>query len=131
MKTFQYLYMNILRFILYCTILSPSFIFVLILVDIGKIPLDFRGTDDGSQFIVRNLALSEFLNSHIMYPRWLSDLYYGYGYPVLQFYSPLIYVLVNTIRSVGIKSIDDAFVMLGLIITCCAFIVAMRFSSRL
>ncbi len=39
----------------------------------------------------RSFAISQALSEGILYPRWLADLYAGYGFPIFNFYSPLSY----------------------------------------
>lgn len=37
----------------------------------------------------RSLQLMEALRDGVLFPRWAPDLYYGYGFPIFNFYSPL------------------------------------------
>ncbi len=70
--------------------------------------IDLRRTDDGEQFLLRALTLDHALALRPAYPRWLPDLYLGYGYPVFSFYSPLAYLLVAVIAQVGAVTVDVA-----------------------
>ncbi|NBY46376.1 MAG: hypothetical protein EBQ56_01100, partial [Proteobacteria bacterium] len=49
----------------------------------------------------------------LAFPRWIPDLYRGYGYPVFNFYAPLTYLAGHLVTSTGL-SVWSAFRILGL-----------------
>ena len=45
--------------------------------------------------VFRAAEYGEVLRAGIWYPRWAPDFYYGYGYPIFNYYAPLTYALAN------------------------------------
>ena len=78
------------------------------LVVIAGSGLDVRQSDDGEQFLLRALTLGHALSVHLTYPRWLPDLYLGFGYPVFSFYSPLAYLAVVIVGDITGTTVDGA-----------------------
>jgi len=78
------------------------------LVVIAGSGLDVRQSDDGEQFLLRALTLGHALSVHLTYPRWLPDLYLGFGYPVFSFYSPLAYLTVVIVGDITGTTVDVA-----------------------
>jgi hypothetical protein len=50
---------------------------------------------DAELHIYRAAELGHVLRGGVFYPRWAPDLYYGYGYPIFNYYAPLTYYLAN------------------------------------
>lgn len=48
---------------------------------------------DTEMHVYRAQQVEQSLRDGVLYPRWAPDLYYGYGYPVFNYYSPLTYHL--------------------------------------
>lgn len=67
----------------------------------------FMWTADGRLHMLRIYELNEALRQGIVYPRWSENLYFGYGYPVFNFYSPLSYYIVETWHLLGFDLIDS------------------------
>jgi hypothetical protein len=65
-------------------------------------------TDDGDEFLLRAFTLDRALAAHATYPRWLPDLYLGFGYPVFAFYAPVAYLLVAALTHLGAGTVDVA-----------------------
>jgi hypothetical protein len=65
-------------------------------------------TDDGDEFLLRAFTLDRALAAHATYPRWLPDLYLGFGYPVFAFYAPVAYLLVAALTHLGAGTVDIA-----------------------
>ena len=65
-------------------------------------------TDDGDEFLQRAFTLDRALAAHATYPRWLPDLYLGFGYPVFAFYAPVAYLLVAALTRLGAGTVDVA-----------------------
>lgn len=51
---------------------------------------------DAELHVFRTAQLSQALQSGASYVRWAPDLWYGYGYPIFNYYSPFTYYLANT-----------------------------------
>ena len=62
-------------------------------------------THDGETHIRRIEALTAALQAGVIYPRWLPDLMFGYGKPVLNYYSPGFYYPVALLNSAGLDLI--------------------------
>ncbi len=53
----------------------------------------FFASDDGLFHLYRVQALGDAVRQGVIYPRWFQEFGFGYGQPVLNFYSPLSYYL--------------------------------------
>ncbi len=53
----------------------------------------FFVSDDGMIHLYRLMGLDAAFRAGVFFPRWFPDFAFGYGYPVLNFYSPLSYYL--------------------------------------
>jgi len=58
-------------------------------------------SDDGWIHLYRLAALDRALHNGVPFPRWFPDFAFGYGYPVLNFYSPLSYYLAEAWHIAG------------------------------
>ncbi len=45
--------------------------------------------------VLRAAEYGEILRDGVLYPRWAPDFYYGYGYPIFNYYAPLTYALAG------------------------------------
>ena len=54
---------------------------------------DFAPTHDGKFHLLRLFLLEHSLRAGLWFPRWLPDLFMGFGYPLFNFYAPLTYYL--------------------------------------
>jgi hypothetical protein len=61
----------------------------------------FPTTHDGILHLIRAILLNEYFREGIFYPRWLSELYLGFGYPVFNYYAPLFYYVVEFLHWLG------------------------------
>ena len=52
---------------------------------------------DAELHIYRTAELSHLLHGGAVYPRWAPDFYFGYGYPIFNYYAPLVYYLGATL----------------------------------
>lgn len=50
---------------------------------------------DAELHVFRAAELAYAIRGGALYPRWASDFYYGYGYPIFNYYAPLAYYLAN------------------------------------
>ncbi|GAG35601.1 unnamed protein product, partial [marine sediment metagenome] len=48
---------------------------------------------DAELHVYRAAELGHALRAGAFYPRWAPDFYYGYGYPIFNYYAPLTYYL--------------------------------------
>lgn len=78
-------------------------------------------TADGALHLYRTVELDQCWQDGVYYPRWAPDLFLGYGYPIFNFYAPLLYYLAEALHVLGlsfvgaIKAIQvGAFLLYGL-----------------
>jgi len=74
---------------------------------------------DAELHIYRAAELGHALRAGVRYPRWASNLYYGYGYPIFNYYAPLTYYLANLfdlLPGLGIVGGVKAVFLLGLVV---------------
>jgi hypothetical protein len=78
-------------------------------------------TADGALHLYRTVELDQCWQDGVYYPRWAPDLFLGYGYPIFNFYAPLLYYLAEVLHVLGlsfqgaIKAIQvGAFLLYGL-----------------
>src|SRR5512135_3457824 len=45
--------------------------------------------------VFRAAEYSDSLRGGVLYPRWAPDFYYGYGYPIFNYYAPFTYALAS------------------------------------
>src|SRR5512135_966708 len=62
---------------------------------------DFWSSYDGLLHLYRAFALDQTLRQGVVYPRWVLDLAYGYGYPIFNFYPPLAAYISETLHLLG------------------------------
>ncbi|MBI2911208.1 MAG: hypothetical protein HYY05_03635, partial [Chloroflexi bacterium] len=79
-------------------------------------PAGLPATDDGVNHIFRTWQFHQVLSQGVLYPRWAPDFVFGYGYPLFNFYAPLIYYLGAGIHATGIGFIE-AFKVAGALST--------------
>src|SRR5512136_2965635 len=66
-----------------------------------------RGTDL-ELHVFRAAEYSEVLRDGVLYPRWAPDFYYGYGYPIFNYYAPLTYAFANVLDLVpGVDTVTS------------------------
>ena len=72
---------------------------VLLIVVIAALPFLTRPGlprhTDLELHVFRAAEYSEVLRDGVLYPRWAPDFYYGYGYPIFNYYAPFTYALAN------------------------------------
>ncbi len=109
---------------------SGAFWFPLLSLPAG-LPLLKEGyfvSHDGLFHLYRLAGLDRALHQGIIYPRWFPEFAYGYGHPILNYYSPLAYYLGETFHLWGagfILSTKLAF-LAGLLLSGLAFYLWIR-----
>lgn len=101
---------------------DPGLLLALLLALIAALPFLTRpglprGTD-AELHVFRAAELGYSLQAGILYPRWAPDFYYGYGYPIFNYYAPLTYYLANLFHlwpGIGIVGGVKLVFILGLI----------------
>jgi hypothetical protein len=58
-------------------------------------------TADGALHLYRTVELDQCWQDGVYYPRWAPDLFLGYGYPIFNFYAPLLYYLAEVLHILG------------------------------
>jgi len=79
--------------------LDPGLLLALALALVAALPFLTRpglprGTD-AELHVFRAAELGYSLRAGDLYPRWAPDFYYGYGYPIFNYYAPFTYYLAN------------------------------------
>ncbi len=72
---------------------------------------------DAELHVFRVAELAHLIRQGVWYPRWASDFYYGYGYPLFNFYGPLTYYLaliLTTLPGVGVVGGVKTVFVLGM-----------------
>lgn len=64
--------------------------------------------------IARLYELTLAVNNGQIPPRWVPDLGFGYGFPLFNFYPPLVYYFGYLFHSVGFSFIDSTKIVIGL-----------------
>ncbi len=76
-----------------------NLITILIIVIIAALPFLTRPGlprhTDLELHVFRAAEYGEVLRDGVLYPRWAPDFYYGYGYPIFNYYAPFTYLLAN------------------------------------
>jgi hypothetical protein len=76
-----------------------NLITILIIVIITALPFLTRPGlprhTDLELHVFRAAEYGEVLQDGVLYPRWAPDFYYGYGYPIFNYYAPLTYAFAN------------------------------------
>lgn len=114
-----------------------SIIIALILIPVlAVLPLLHSGyfSMHDTQHPVRLFLLKQGLDQGYLFPRWVSDLGFGFGYPLFNFYPPLIYYLSALFLFLGFSILDSLKLMLaaGFILAVIgSYLYARLFLSRL
>jgi hypothetical protein len=99
--------------------LDPNLITVLLVVVIAALPFLTRPGlprhTDLELHVLRAAEYGEVLRDGVLYPRWAPDFYYGYGYPIFNYYAPFTYALSNLFDL--IPGVDVAAAMKLVILT--------------
>lgn len=75
------------------------------------VPLLAQGYLRGADYMDtpwRSLELLEALKEGVLFPRWSPDLFYGFGFPIFNFYSPMSFYEVVAMRIIGAPDLLQA-----------------------
>lgn len=86
-------------------------------------------THDGHHHIYRLYALDSALRGGSLWPRWFPGMGFGYGFPVLNFYAPLVYYVGEFFHIFGVRFLDAfrLLIALGFILPAWAFYAFARY----
>lgn len=68
---------------------------------------------DGTLHLLRLVALDHNMQQGMFYPRWMPELFLGYGYPLLNFYGPATYYAGEALHLLGL---GHAYALMGVFI---------------
>ncbi len=63
----------------------------------------FPTTSDGELHLMRLAALDAEIGRGNLFPRWMADLFHGYGYPLFNFYGPAVYYVAAGLQLFGLN----------------------------
>lgn len=70
---------------------------------------------DAELHLFRLVELSRLVRAGILYPRWAPDFYFGYGYPIFNYYAPLAYyvgLVIDLLPAIGpVTAVKGVFVL--------------------
>lgn len=64
--------------------------------------LGYPTVGDGLNHLYRLVELDSLLRAGVWYPRWATDMAYGFGYPLFNYYSPLAYYAGALLHALGL-----------------------------
>ncbi|MEZ4767597.1 MAG: 6-pyruvoyl-tetrahydropterin synthase-related protein [Caldilineales bacterium] len=85
------------------------------------VQIGLPGSADGMLHLLRLAALDQHIANGTLYPRWMPELYGGWGYPLFNFYGPFVYYLAEALHLLGLDFVS------ALIVTFAALMVASGF----
>ena len=81
-------------------------IFILsVLISLPLFKWQFISSSDYAGTLMRTLAMKQCLGHGQWVVRWVPELFFGYGYPVFNFYPPIFYLLAALIGDLGFNII--------------------------
>jgi hypothetical protein len=90
---------------------DPGLLVVLLLPSFVAITLLQPGlprTADGYLHLLRVVEIDQGWHDGVLYPRWAPDMAYGYGYPIFNYFAPLLYHLTEAVHVLGL-GFESAF----------------------
>src|SRR5215510_14338620 len=69
---------------------------------------------DGGNHLYRLVEFDHLLRNGVWFPRWATDLCYGYGCPLFNFYPPLTYYLGALVHALGLSYTNSLLAIYGL-----------------
>jgi spermidine synthase len=58
-------------------------------------------TADGYLHLLRTVEVDQSWRDGIFYPRWAPDMAFGYGYPIFNYFAPLLYLITEAVHLLG------------------------------
>jgi hypothetical protein len=91
--------------------IDPGLVLALFLPVFVAIPLLRPGlprTADGYLHLLRVVEVDQCWRDGVLYPRWAPDMAFGYGYPIFNYFAPLLYQLTELVHVAGL-GFESAF----------------------
>ncbi len=98
--------------------LDPGWLVVLVLPSFVAITLLQPGlprTADGYLHLLRVVEIDQAWHDGVFCPRWAPDMAFGYGYPIFNYFAPMLYLLTEAVHVLGL-GFESAF---KLVVICC------------
>jgi len=58
-------------------------------------------TADGYLHLLRTVEVDQSWGDGVFYPRWAPDMAFGYGYPIFNYFAPLLYLITESVHLLG------------------------------
>jgi hypothetical protein len=58
-------------------------------------------TADGYLHLLRTVEVDQSWQDGVFYPRWAPDMAFGYGYPIFNYFAPLLYLITEAVHLLG------------------------------
>ena len=90
---------------------DPGWLVVLLLPSFVAITLLQPGlprTADGYLHLLRVVEIDQSWRDGVFYPRWAPDMAFGYGYPIFNYFAPMLYLLTEAVHVLGL-GFESAF----------------------
>jgi hypothetical protein len=100
--------------------IDPGLVLTLFLPVIAAVPLLRPGlprTADGYLHLLRVVEVDQCWRDGMFYPRWAPDMAFGYGYPIFNYFAPLLYHVTELVHVAGL-GFESAFklVLIGCLV---------------
>ncbi len=96
----------------YKSILGLAIVFIIAVATLVPLFSHPYFTMHDDQHVARLYLLDQAINQGTLYPRWVDQLGFGFGYPLFNFYPPLTYYIAEIFRSISISYITSIKLML-------------------
>jgi len=84
---------------------DPGLLLVILLPAFVAVTLSQPGlpqTADGHLHLLRVVEIDQSWRDGVFYPRWAPDMAYGYGYPIFNYFAPLLYHVTEVVHVAGL-----------------------------
>ncbi|TKJ31049.1 MAG: hypothetical protein CEE40_03075 [Chloroflexi bacterium B3_Chlor] len=91
--------------------LDFGLVVVVLLPIVAVLPLLQPGlprTADGFVHLLRVVEVDQSWGDGVYYPRWAPDMVFGYGYPIFNYFAPLLYHITSAVHLIGL-GFESAF----------------------
>ena len=77
--------------------------------------LDLWDVDDSKNHLIRLYHLEWLIRNGVWYPRWVPEMFLGYGYPLFNYYAPAFYYVTLGLKAITRLDFWDAFRLSGIL----------------